>query len=459
MQPVPEEGLELKVADCVDEEGRWLAHKFSEFLPMEIQQQITALAVDPLATSDDSLLWRPTSNGRFSTKSAYHLMMPSPQGGDHKLWKMLWNLPVPERIRCFMWLLVLGKISSNEAHCQRHLTTESDCYRCAGRVETILHIFRECPPATYFWTRVVASSDQPAFSSMSTQTWLRKNILSEDTSITGIPWNAFYSIAVWLLWKNRNDGTFQGISKTLSAPSLTQAIKVKARLWYDAWKAPTIGSDRLSPPAQRIQAEIGWKLPPPGWWKLNVDGASNGNPGVAGAGGVLRGSDGRWAGGFCASLGCCSAVMAELWGLYHGLDIAWRHGCRTLMVESDSKLAIELVNNRTDPLHPYATLLAAIRRKIAQDWVVRLSHVYREGNRVADWLSKHSLVYPYGVHEMPNSPQALVPLLREDDQGVTFPRDIVPCPPSPSLYPSLLYSSVLGLCASFHAKKKTKRRM
>ena len=33
---------------------------------------------------------------------------------------------------------------------------------------------------------------------------------------------------------------------------------------------------------------IGWKYPANEWIKLNVDGCSKGNPGMTGAGGVLR---------------------------------------------------------------------------------------------------------------------------------------------------------------------------
>lgn len=33
---------------------------------------------------------------------------------------------------------------------------------------------------------------------------------------------------------------------------------------------------------------IKWKLPPKGWYKINVDGAACSNPGVAGIGGIIR---------------------------------------------------------------------------------------------------------------------------------------------------------------------------
>lgn len=42
------------------------------------------------------------------------------------------------------------------------------------------------------------------------------------------------------------------------------------------------------------------------------DGASLGNPGVAGAGGVIRDASGDWLVGFMLHLGVCSNMVAEM---------------------------------------------------------------------------------------------------------------------------------------------------
>jgi hypothetical protein len=51
-----------------------------------------------------------------------------------------------------------------------------------------------------------------------------------------------------------------------------------------------------------VEKQICWTAPLGGWFKLNTDGASRGNPGSASAGGVLRNSMGDWCGGFAVNI-------------------------------------------------------------------------------------------------------------------------------------------------------------
>ena len=46
-----------------------------------------------------------------------------------------------------------------------------------------------------------------------------------------------------------------------------------------------------------------WEKPPSNWFKLNIDGASCGNPGRAGGGGVIRDCASEWVRGFARSIG------------------------------------------------------------------------------------------------------------------------------------------------------------
>lgn len=76
-----------------------------------------------------------------------------------------------------------------------------------------------------------------------------------------------------------------------------------------------------------------------GWnrqWKLNSDGASRGNPGPSGGGGVLRNSEGA----LYFGVGVGSHFLAELRALLVGIRISKKMGLIPHVVELDSRLLI-----------------------------------------------------------------------------------------------------------------------
>ena len=87
-------------------------------------------------------------------------------------------------------------------------------------------------------------------------------------------------------------------------------------------------------------ALIQWKAPLDDWVKLNIDGASRGNPGPAGCGGVVRDSAGTWLASFSAKLGVCTSVKAELMALVHGLKVVQDKGFKNIIIDMDSKLIV-----------------------------------------------------------------------------------------------------------------------
>jgi ribonuclease HI len=67
---------------------------------------------------------------------------------------------------------------------------------------------------------------------------------------------------------------------------------------------------------------------------LNTDGAYKDHQ-IAGCGGVIRGNQGEWLGGFAKCVGLCSAFVAELWGVVEGLRYAYRLGFRKIQLSVD----------------------------------------------------------------------------------------------------------------------------
>jgi hypothetical protein len=63
-------------------------------------------------------------------------------------------------------------------------------------------------------------------------------------------------------------------------------------------------------------------------------------------------------------------------------------GFNNAVIESDSAIAIGLVEHDTSPLHPYAPLIMKIRQFQNMDWIIAFHHTLREGNECANWFAK-----------------------------------------------------------------------
>lgn len=57
--------------------------------------------------------------------------------------------------------------------------------------------------------------------------------------------------------------------------------------------------------------------------KMNTDGSPGQGTERAVCGGIMRGHDAEFLGGFSYTIGSCGALEAELWGIYQGLKKAW----------------------------------------------------------------------------------------------------------------------------------------
>ncbi|KAK4384645.1 putative ribonuclease H protein [Sesamum angolense] len=66
---------------------------------------------------------------------------------------------------------------------------------------------------------------------------------------------------------------------------------------------------------------VEWTKPEVGWIKINTDGASKGNPGVAGEGGIPRNEEGAVIFAFYEKLGESDNTFAEVFSLFKALQI------------------------------------------------------------------------------------------------------------------------------------------
>ncbi|CAN0881249.1 Putative ribonuclease H protein At1g65750 [Linum grandiflorum] len=98
------------------------------------------------------------------------------------------------------------------------------------------------------------------------------------------------------------------------------------------------------------------------------------------------------------NLGICSITRAELRAVVTGLQIAWERGYRRVRVQLDSRAAFQLLLGDGELTHQHSSEVASFREMLDRDWLIKVEHIYREGNRAADYLAALGHSLSLGVH-------------------------------------------------------------
>ena len=142
------------------------------------------------------------------------------------------------------------------------------------------------------------------------------------------------------------------------------------------------------PAKGKVRRETTWRPPEPGVLKFNVDGAAKGNPGASGIGGVLRNEVGLILGYFSINSGFGSANEAEVKAILKALLFCQQFCFGNLVIESDSTTAVGWVNSHERRPWKLRNEMNKIDSLVASVNCLKVCHVFRESNSLADVLAK-----------------------------------------------------------------------
>ncbi|MGD8394668.1 MAG: ribonuclease HI family protein [Candidatus Eiseniibacteriota bacterium] len=125
---------------------------------------------------------------------------------------------------------------------------------------------------------------------------------------------------------------------------------------------------------------------------LHTDGASRGNPGLAGAGAVLFGDGGEILAERCRFLGLATNNEAEYAALILGLELALEHHPAHLTVRMDSELIVRQLGGRYRVRNArLLPLFERARELLGELPGSTIEHVDRELNADADRLANRAI--------------------------------------------------------------------
>ncbi|KAG7547784.1 Ribonuclease H domain [Arabidopsis suecica] len=386
---LPVEHTELRARDLWIHGTGWNLSQITPYVTGITRLKLAAVVLDDVTGARDRLSWG-SADGEFTVKSA-HSLLTSDEAQNRE------------------WTVFSKEYGE-------HLGDSALCQICRGGDESILHILRDCPAMEGNWRRIVPARRLGSFFSQSILEWLYGNLGDESTMVES-PWSTVFAMAVWWGWKWRCGNIFGSNGRC------RDRVKFIKDLAQEVTQAhSSISGDSGS--VMRVERLIGWTAPTDGWLKLNTDGASHGNPGFATAGGVLRAASGSWSGGFAVNLGYCSAPVAELWGVYYGLFIAWERRATRVELEVDSQIVVGFLKKGISDSHPLSFLVRLCYGFLSKDWIVRINHVYREANRLVDGLANYAFSLPLGFHMFDVPPDCVNSIMLEDVSGSTRPRNV-----------------------------------
>ena len=121
---------------------------------------------------------------------------------------------------------------------------------------------------------------------------------------------------------------------------------------------------------------VHWNPPPPGWLKINIDGAAKGSPGHAGCDGIFRTCRGFVKSTFSIYLGIKFVFEAELTGLILAIEIASKLNWNNLWVESDPEYAVYSLKHRSHNV-PWPLRNRWLNSLLLADKMnVKISHIF-----------------------------------------------------------------------------------
>lgn len=205
--------------------NKWISHispitsvvEFQEYV--QLWEKVQEIQLDN--NSEDTIIWRWTSDREYSSKSAYRVQF---EGSYSKLRIMpIWKAKAESKCRFFAWTLMHKKILTANNLIKRNWPNDPICKLCGVEPETPTHLCKDCHFSKQVWSLLKSWFGLSAI-----------DVVGGNGSIHGY-WRrcrmqvhkpqrrSFDGIMIyfwWNVWKERNRRTFQNKSLQPTAVAL-----------------------------------------------------------------------------------------------------------------------------------------------------------------------------------------------------------------------------------------------
>eukprot|EP00253_Pinus_taeda_P022364 PITA_22364 len=366
------------------------------------------------ATTKDKRGWGSLS-GSYTVSEGYKRFTVVPHAPPNPAqWKFIWDFPSLPKIDFFCWTAAHQSILTRDNLQRRGMEGPSRCPLCLSDAETVSHLLLLCPFAQEVWRGVLklepANFDLPDSIPSLFRSWASSSPFNfNKKSLLKTCWMWIPKFTCWKLWLERNNRIFREekcntvrvISKIKALLGEALEANISSRNDVSLTKDEEQWLKDLIPnlkerPTPSASGHANWEIRLEESefikWRsaledhcLFFDGASKGNPGNAGSGGVLLNPGGFTEMRFHWGLGIETNNRAEALALWQGLNLAINRNILSLSVFGDSRLIIQaLLFPKTSHQVHLASIIKNIRLLLPKFNKIAFFHIRRTLNAQAD---------------------------------------------------------------------------
>ncbi|KAH9747206.1 reverse transcriptase domain-containing protein [Citrus sinensis] len=377
---------EASVAELIDDNNCWKEELIYQHFGKDDAEIIVHIPL-PRQQNGDTLIWHYDKRGNYLIRSGYQLALkkkhqdiPSCSNQNPSQWNIIWKLMLPEKVKIFLWRAAKNLLPTAENLREKRVMQEATCPICKKEIESTAHALLFCKFARKVWRYSSLGIDLKTEKFPDVITLLHHSY-HHHSNLNGELVASF----LWVIWNARNNWLFKG---KCDDPS---RLIAKAMSTADCVK-------RIKQPEQNFSLELTsmqqsqWSPPSEDWVKVNVDAAMDEQNNLAGLGAVIRNYRGEVVAAAVNTVKSFGDVeMCEARAALWGIQAAIKAGASSIILESDSKRVVELINSKQSTLTELFWVIFDILEAKKSFQNFKAQHVGRTCNTLAHNLAKLAL--------------------------------------------------------------------
>lgn len=416
------EDLSNRPVSSLISDSTWDNGQLLSLFSVDLQSCIREIKV---GLGDDRWVWTLSSTGSARPASVYAFLDEGPSQlsvspEERKILKMVWRLNTVPKVRLFVWKVFHNILPTRFLLASRGILQSSSCCMCGYQMETCDHALFGCPFSKAVWDFFLVSCPESPISEVSALSfwsWLGSGDSSSLLSLA--------VILMWLLWQNRNAVLHNEASQA------TVSLWLRGLAMWDLHEHKHLSESSFALVFRnsrcRLSSEpsFGWRCPPFGFLKINVDASCSSTPRCAAGGWVCRNHKGDLVRAAGFRLEEKTPLLAEAATLVRALRDAWMMGWKKVWIETDCRVLFQSITAHADEdadsywcLYPYLNSIFEVKihfDAVIFDWIGRLS------NRAADWAARLAVLRGDFVLDHFEAPVQLAEILYDDISGTVDP--------------------------------------